>query len=219
MLPTPEPLVEVSTPTSANASPIPDMGLDNHVPICKVVSAELDKFRQETGVQVDTTSSPFQRDNQLITISKVVDENWLLVLSGICSFELFYNITEVYTEARTLRSSRSFCLGDDDVVLLTFMKLYHNITFSLLGVLFGIHRTTASNMFKESIVVLASILEHAVFWPEKAVVSCLTTYFWQYKETGMVLDGTEIAIERPKDLVSRLLTSLQTDVHGQGRGE
>ncbi|XP_029833686.3 uncharacterized protein LOC115318114 [Ixodes scapularis] len=182
------------------------MGLDNHVPTCEVVDAELDKFRQETGVQVDTTSSPF-RDNQLITISKVVDENGLLVLSGICSFELFHNITELYTEARTLRSSRSFCLGDDDVVLLTFMKLYHNITFSLLGVQFGIHRTTASNMFKESVVVLASILEHAVFWPEKeAVVSCLTTYFWQYKETRMVLDCTEIEIERPKDLVSRLLT-------------
>ncbi|XP_040360140.1 uncharacterized protein LOC115315150 [Ixodes scapularis] len=62
-------------------------------------------------------------------------------------------------------------------------------------------------MFKESIVVLASILERAVFWPEKeAVVSCLTRYFWQYKETRMILDCTEIEIERPKDLVSRLLT-------------
>ncbi|KAM7282233.1 uncharacterized protein ISCGN_002383 [Ixodes scapularis] len=151
-------------------------------------------------------SNPFKRE-QLITISKITDENGLLVLTGVCSFELFYNITELYTEARTLQSSRSFCISDDDAVLLTFMKLYHDVTFSLLAVLFGVHRTTVSNIFKESIVILASILEHAVFWPDKdSVVSCLTTYFWEYKDTRMVLDCTEIEIERPKDLMSRLLT-------------
>ncbi|XP_037560882.2 uncharacterized protein LOC119440003 [Dermacentor silvarum] len=87
------------------------------------------------------------------------------------------------------------------------MKLYHDLTFSLLAVLFSVHRTTASNIFKDSIVILASILEHAVFWPSKtAVVNCLTMYFKEYKDTRMVLDCTEIEIERPKDLVSRLLT-------------
>lgn len=65
--------------------------------------------------------------------------------------------------------------------------------------LFGFHHTTVSNIFKK--------LKHAVFWPEKdAVVSCLTTYFWEYKETRRVLDCTEIEIERPKDLKARLLT-------------
>ncbi|KAG0416726.1 hypothetical protein HPB47_006172, partial [Ixodes persulcatus] len=39
-----------------------------------------------------------------------------------------------------------------------------------------------------------------------ALVSCLTTYFWEFKDTRMVLDCTEIEIERPKDLMSRLLT-------------
>ncbi|XP_040072694.2 uncharacterized protein LOC115318852 [Ixodes scapularis] len=92
-------------------------------------------------------------------------------------------------------------------MLLTFMKLYHDVKFSLLAVLFGVHRTTVSNIFKESIVILASILEHAVFWPDKeSVVSCLTTYFWEYKDTRMVLDCTEIEIERPKDIMSILLT-------------
>ncbi|XP_037498213.2 uncharacterized protein LOC119371824 [Rhipicephalus sanguineus] len=87
------------------------------------------------------------------------------------------------------------------------MKLYHGLTFSLLLVLFGIHRTTVSNIFKDSIVILASILQHAVFWPSKnAIVNCLTVYFKQYRDTRMVLDCTEIEIERPKDLVSTLLT-------------
>ncbi|XP_037567707.2 uncharacterized protein LOC119448531 [Dermacentor silvarum] len=86
------------------------------------------------------------------------------------------------------------------------MKLYHDLTFSLLAVLFSVQGTTASNIFKDSIVILASILEHAVFWPSKtAVVNCLTMYFKEYKDTRMVLHCTEIEIERPKDLVSRLL--------------
>lgn len=128
-------------------------------------------------------------------------------MTGVCSFELFYNITELYTEARVLQTTRTFCLSNDDAVLLTFMKLYHDVTFSLLAVLFGVHRTTISNIFKESVVILSSILEHAIFWPEKdVVVSCLTTYFREYKDTRMVLDCTEVEIERPKDLMSRLLT-------------
>lgn len=48
---------------------------------------------------------------------------------------------------------------------------------------------------------------HAIFWPEKdAAVSCLTTFFWQYKETSMVPDCTEIEVERPRVFKSRLLT-------------
>ncbi|CAN8003064.1 unnamed protein product [Ixodes hexagonus] len=204
--PTPETSVEASAAASANAFPVPTGELGEHVTNFEELAAELEKFQRDIGVQVDTASEPFKRD-QLITISKVTDENGLLVLTGVCSFELFYNITELYTEARTLQSSRSFCLSDDDAVLLTFMKLYHDVTFSLLAVLFGVHRTTVSSIFKESIVILANILEHAVFWPDKdAVVSCLTTYFWDYKDTRMVLDCTEIEIERPEDLMSRLLT-------------
>uniref|UniRef100_A0A147BIC1 Putative tick transposon n=1 Tax=Ixodes ricinus TaxID=34613 RepID=A0A147BIC1_IXORI len=204
--PTPEALVVGSAAESASAFSVPSGSPGKHIPNVEELTAELEKFQRNIGVQVDTMSDPFKRE-QLITISKITDENGLLVLTGVCSFELFYNITELYTEARTLQSTRSFCISDDDAVLLTFMKLYHDVTFSLLAVLFGVHRTTVSNIFKESIVILASILEHAVFWPDKdAIVSCLTTYFWDYKDTRMVLDCTEIEIERPKDLMSRLLT-------------
>lgn len=170
------------------------------------IIAEAEKLSKEIGIQVDTRNFLFARE-QLITIAKVPDENGLVVLTGISSFELFYNIAELYTEARLRQGTRSLSLSDDDAVLLTFMKLYHDLTFSLLAVLFSVHRTTASNIFKDSIVILASILEHAVFWPSKtAVVNCLTMYFKEYKDTRMVLDCTEIEIERPKDLVSRLLT-------------
>ncbi|XP_040066111.2 uncharacterized protein LOC120839814 [Ixodes scapularis] len=87
------------------------------------------------------------------------------------------------------------------------MKLYHNLTFSLLGVLFGVHRTTASNIFRASVPVLAAVLRHAVFWPEKeAVLQSLTKYFNKYRDCRMVLDCIEIPLQKPKNLESQLLT-------------
>nr|XP_054921717.1 uncharacterized protein LOC126521601 [Dermacentor andersoni] len=175
-------------------------------PISEEISAEAEELSKEIGIQAVSRNNLFARE-QLIAIAKVPDEHGLVVLTGIGSFELFYSITELYTEMRLRQGTRSLSLSDDDAVLLTYMKLYHDLTFSLLAVLFNVHRTTVSNIFKDSVVILASILEHAIFWPTKtAVVNCLTMYFKEYKDTRMVFDCTEIEIERPKDLVSRLLT-------------
>ncbi|XP_070392782.1 uncharacterized protein [Dermacentor albipictus] len=87
------------------------------------------------------------------------------------------------------------------------MKLQHNLTFSVLGVLFGVHRTTAADIFKASVTVLAAILREAVYWPTKeAVVDNMTVYFKDYTTVRAVLDCTEIPLQRPKDMESQLLT-------------
>ncbi|KAG0443759.1 hypothetical protein HPB47_014558, partial [Ixodes persulcatus] len=47
----------------------------------------------------------------------------------------------------------------------------------------------------------------AVFWPEKeAVLQSLTRYFNKYRNCRMVLDCTEIPLQKPKNLESQLLT-------------
>ncbi|XP_037515755.2 uncharacterized protein LOC119392906 [Rhipicephalus sanguineus] len=161
----------------------------------------------DAGVQVNTLDLCVTGRRQLITISKVENEKALAVMSGICCFELFYNISEIFTEARLSGAARNFCISNEDAVLLCFMKLYHDTSFSLLAVLFGIHRTTAANIFKEAIMILAGVLKHAIFLPSKeAVTACMTVYFKEYPDTRMVLDCTEIPCERPKDLKSRILT-------------
>ncbi|XP_064467110.1 uncharacterized protein LOC135378135 [Ornithodoros turicata] len=110
-------------------------------------------------------------------------------------------------EIRLLQSSRSFCVANEDAILLTFVKLYHYMSFSLLAVLFGVHRTTVSNIFKESVQILAAVLQHAIFQPTKeAVLACLTKYFQRFSSTRMILDCTEIPLQQPTDLASRLLT-------------
>lgn len=90
---------------------------------------------------------------------------------------------------------------------MTLIRLRHNMSFPLIAVLFGMHRTTASEIFKSTITVLAGILAKAVYWPSKeAVVDNLTVHFKKYSNVRAVLDCTEIPLQRPRDLESRLLT-------------
>lgn len=145
--------------------------------------------------------------NQILSISRVEDESALTSLAGVACFPLFYNMADLYTEIRSLQQRRGFCISNEDAVLLTLMKLYHNLTFSLLAVMFGVHRTTASDIFKTSVQVLAAVLGRAVFWPEKeVVVQSLTKHFSEFRNCRMVLDCTEIPLQRPKDMESQLLT-------------
>ncbi|KAM7298112.1 hypothetical protein ISCGN_018738 [Ixodes scapularis] len=168
------------------------------------LEAELSSLREEIGVQADTLQ--LERD-QVLGIARVKDEKALTTLTCVPCFQLFYNLTDLYGESRMLGKRKDFCISNEDAVLLTMMKLYHNMTFSLLGVLFGIHRTTASNIFKASVPILAAVLRHAIFWPEKeAVLQSLTKYFNKYRDCRMVLDCTEIPLQRPKNMESQLLT-------------
>ncbi|XP_075740226.1 uncharacterized protein LOC119164724 [Rhipicephalus microplus] len=107
-----------------------------------------------------------------------------------------------------LMQAKSFCLCNEDAVLMTMTKLHHNLPFLLIGVLFGIHRTRAADVFKAAIATLAEILQTAVFWPsEEAVVDNLTVHFKKYPNICACSFGLhEIPLQRPKDLVSQLLT-------------
>lgn len=167
------------------------------------VPADVIAVYKEIGVQVDTSSS--QR-SQPLSISKLQDGKDLNVLTGIPCFQLFYNITDLYTESRVLARAKSFCISNEDAVLMSLMRLRHNMSFSVLAVLFGVHRTTASDIFKSTVVVLAEILRKAVYWPSKeAVVDNLTVHFKEYTNVRAVLDCTEVPLQRLKDLESQLL--------------
>ncbi|XP_064475708.1 uncharacterized protein LOC135389603 [Ornithodoros turicata] len=168
---------------------------------------ELEEFTRTVGIQVDSANLARGRQFQLLSISTIADEDALRCVTGIGTFDIFYMLADLYTEIRLLQSSRSFCVANEDAILLTFVKLYHNVSSSLLAVLFGVHRTTASNIFKESVQTLAAVLQHAIFQPTKeAVLACLTKYFQRFSSTRMILDCTEIPLQQPTDLASRLLT-------------
>ncbi|KAG0440140.1 hypothetical protein HPB47_016390 [Ixodes persulcatus] len=193
---------EDSTSEGLVEQDLPNQDADAADPIG--LQAELHSLKKDVGSQADTLQ--LEKD-QVLGIARVKDEPALVSLTCIPTFQLFYNICDLYGESRILNQRKDFSISNEDAVLLTMMKLYHNLTFSLLGVLFGVHRTTASNIFRASVPVLAAVLRHAVFWPEKeAVLQSLTKYFNKYRDCRMVLDCTEIPLQKPKNLESQLLT-------------
>lgn len=147
------------------------------------------------------------RSKPLLSYSLVEEESKIRTLTGLGCLQLMQNIISEFTALRTICVPRGFAISDEDVVLMVFVKLYHNINFSFLGLLFSVHRTTAASILKISICILARVVAEAVFFPSKeSILENLTIYFQQYKHTRVVLDCTEVALERPKDLTSRLLT-------------
>ncbi|XP_049267957.1 uncharacterized protein LOC119379490 isoform X1 [Rhipicephalus sanguineus] len=150
------------------------------------------------------------RPKPLLSCAAVQTDHTVKVLTGLPCLQLLKNIIEEFTALRIESIPRGFALSDEDTVLMVFVKLYHNVSLSFLSVLFSVHRTTVSNILKNAICILASILGEAVFFPSKeSVQENLTIYFKNYKETRIVLDCTEVPLERPRDLTSRLLTYSQ----------
>ncbi|XP_064457308.1 uncharacterized protein LOC135368133 isoform X1 [Ornithodoros turicata] len=157
--------------------------------------AELETLTKETGIQVNTV---LPERSQLFSISSVKDDDALLALTCIPGFKLFNTVCKLYTE---LQQAKSYGIPNEDAVLLTFLKLYHNVSFSLLGVLFGVQRTTALKIFKESLAILSAILGTAIFWPEKEeILQCMPKHFENYGKTRVILDCVEIPIQKPRDL-------------------
>lgn len=76
-----------------------------------------------------------------------------------------------------------------DQMLLTFMKFRHNFDYHFLGIVFKIHPSTVSTIFRQWTNILYERFNQVDFWQMRA------------KEDGLytvILDCTEIPIQKPK---------------------
>ncbi|XP_042143854.1 uncharacterized protein LOC121834178 [Ixodes scapularis] len=88
-----------------------------------LIAAELDKAEQYWIRQIQ--NERFQTDIMLRE-------------KNTTEVNLFYNICDLYVESRMSNKRKDFSISNADAVLLTMMKLYHNLKFSLFGVLSGV---------------------------------------------------------------------------------
>lgn len=92
-------------------------------------------------------------------------------------------------------------------VAMTLCKLRLNLSFICLSVLFRLNARTCSRYVHFTIVSLAAVLRGGIQWPSKEeTLSHMPKCFKSYSNTRIVLDCTEVPIERPKCLHCRLLT-------------
>ncbi|XP_064488902.1 uncharacterized protein LOC135400871 [Ornithodoros turicata] len=88
-----------------------------------------------------------------------------------------------------------------DYVLLFLMKFKLGLSFSALGVLFGIHRTTAVRHFYAVLKCLTQETRGWIFWPSAAAVrSRLPKAFREkYPNCRGIIDCTEVPICKPTE--------------------
>lgn len=106
------------------------------------------------------------------------------------------------------RAARYTDLSIGDKLLLFLMKLKHTLTFSALGVLFSVHRTTASRAFYWVLDSLASKTWGWVTWVPKDVVqeTMPGTFRAIYPTCRVIIDCTEVPIEQPTNVSEQVNT-------------
>ena len=95
-------------------------------------------------------------------------------------------------------------------IFLTLMRLRLGLVNEDIADRFGISPTLSSRIFTIWMRVLSKLLGHALItWlPEEAVLSNLPGVFIKagYKRCRVILDWTEVFIERPKSLINQACT-------------
>ena len=154
---------------------------------------------RDTGCQVNTVelTRPMNMLDLINTDQKLVEA------TGVPTFDMLKELSRLCEE----ESGTNDMTGS---IILTMIKIKHAVPFTLLAILFGISKPTAAKKFKVTLKLLASVLSVAVRWPELAEVRAnMPRCFSKFKNTRVVVDCTEIPINRPKCLTCRQVTYSQ----------
>ena len=102
----------------------------------------------------------------------------------------------------------SFLLNNDDIVLMTFMKLRLNLTHRDLGFRFGVSLPTVTNYIETMIPKLAEKLRFFIRWPERDDVlrSRPQCFKETYPKCVSIIDCTEVFIQCPGNFSARAAT-------------
>ena len=133
----------------------------------------------------------------------------LSTFNGIESFAISNTIVEIVTKK----------IGDElehhnakisiyDKVLMTYIKLKQNMTYSSLTVLFDdCSANTCQRVFFEMIKILSVCLKSIIKWPSRETISKnISVCFEGFGDVRVVIDCTEIFIQQPKNLCCQLIT-------------
>jgi len=130
----------------------------------------------------------------------------LNTLTGLHSFVLLDSIIESLNllEPIPFNSNKIFSLRD--CVIMTFIKLKQNMSYSVLAVLFKCSSTLCKKIISAAIDVLYVVLKPMIPWPSKNEILCnMPKCFNNFKNTRIVIDCIEIPIMKPKTLSASII--------------
>ncbi|XP_064476281.1 uncharacterized protein LOC135390517 [Ornithodoros turicata] len=131
-------------------------------------------------------------------LSTLTDIN-IVSFTGLPSMDLLDALVTCYENVAPL-SGRHHLTAKERVVL-TMMKLKHNMSFTFLSGLFGCSSSTCSIIVTQTVKTLARILSSVVVLPAKEeILRNMPKQFERYQNVRIVLDCTEVPVSQPKCL-------------------
>lgn len=153
---------------------------------------------KEIGTQV--TSGDFT----VPFISLIDTPKKLVTMTGICSFEILEKIIELFKI--NFPDTRRHIMSIKERIILVFLKLKQGMSFAILAVLFqNVTSETCRLIYTFMIPLLAQIFKPLLYWPSKQeVLNNMPYCFEKFSNTRIVLDCTEISLQKPKCLTCRI---------------
>lgn len=118
-------------------------------------------IRNDIGIQVTSGDLVF------LFSTLINSDKKLNTLTGLHSFTLLDSIVDSINILKT-KPTHSFQLqSTKDCVILTFMKLKQNLSYSVLAILFQCSNSNCKKLITETICLLSVILKPMIPWPTK----------------------------------------------------
>lgn len=160
--------------------------------------------RPQVLIELNAHASQETQRKDLNLMKLIRSDEDLVSFTGI-NFRLLSVLTELVQLAEQDHDARKFNNKASARIVLCLCKLRLNLSFQCLAVLFQMTRQACSNNFVYMIKLLCQLLEKTIYWPtEEEFASNLPKCFENYPLVRVVLDCTEIPVERPGCLKCRL---------------
>lgn len=127
-------------------------------------------------------------------------------MTGIPSFNLLNKIEELYR--LEFPDKRFHNISYKERIVMVFMKFKQDLSFIVLSILFkNVSPESCRTIYASIIPSLAMLLNSVIYWPSKQEISSNIPYcFEKFNKTRVVIDCTEISLQKPKCLTCRIKT-------------
>ncbi|XP_058809918.1 uncharacterized protein LOC131675090 [Phymastichus coffea] len=134
----------------------------------------------------------------------ITSEQDLKILTGI-KFDVFNHLLKFIIPGKDGQPQFFRTLSTEDRLLLFLMKLKLGISFSAIGLLFGVSRQTVSNIFFSVLETVYKNVKKWIFWPSKeAVKQTMPDTFVNYPDCRVIIDCTEVYTDTPSRVDERI---------------
>ncbi|KAJ8678597.1 hypothetical protein QAD02_014384 [Eretmocerus hayati] len=141
---------------------------------------------------------------RLTLLDLIRNDEDLTAFTGIKT-KMLDNLCKIVSKCEGDLYGKKFALSARARIVMCLCKLRLNLSFRCLAVLFGLNRKSSSSNVSYMIQLLSAIMDQFIFFPTREQCNrSLPKCFSKFSKTRIVLDCTEIPVEKPHCLQCRL---------------